>query len=64
MSSGDMERQLRTLRRRHLARRNAMIDAMSAHLPTATVHGAAAGLHLMITFDAELSDTELARARL
>ena len=36
-----------------------MIDAVRAHLPRARVHGAAAGLHLMITFDAAFADTDL-----
>ncbi|MBB5868746.1 GntR family transcriptional regulator/MocR family aminotransferase [Allocatelliglobosispora scoriae] len=62
MSTGDLERQLRFLRRRHVQRRDAMIDAIRTHLPGATVHGAAAGLHLMVTFDADFSDTELAAA--
>jgi len=63
MESGELERQLRFVRRRHRARRDAMIDAISNHLPTATVHGAAAGLHLTITFEAG-DDTALAAAAL
>ncbi|MET8144000.1 PLP-dependent aminotransferase family protein [Sphaerisporangium sp. NPDC005288] len=62
MASGEMERQLRYIRRRHRRRRDAMIDAITAHLPQATVHGAAAGLHLMITFPEDVSDTALAAA--
>ncbi|GAA4602567.1 PLP-dependent aminotransferase family protein [Actinoallomurus liliacearum] len=64
MESGEMERHLRLLRRRHRRRRDAMIDAIGAHLPDATVHGAAAGLHLTITFDAGFSDVDLAAALL
>ncbi|MGP4109623.1 aminotransferase-like domain-containing protein [Streptomyces sp. 4N509B] len=68
MDSGALERHLRVLRRRHLRRRDAMIAAIRAHLPEATVHGAAAGLHLTITFDAaplrEVPDTDLAAAAL
>jgi GntR family transcriptional regulator/MocR family aminotransferase len=64
MDSGEMERHLRMLRRRHRQRRDAMIGAIRTHLPRATVHGAAAGLHLMITFEEPLSDTELAAAAL
>ncbi|MBD2894217.1 HTH-type transcriptional regulatory protein GabR [Actinomadura sp. RB99] len=71
MESGEMERQLRTLRRRHRARRDAMIDAIRARLPGAVVHGAAAGLHLLVTFpdrpglgDADVTDTDLAAAAL
>jgi GntR family transcriptional regulator/MocR family aminotransferase len=61
MESGELERQLRFVRKRHRRRRDAMIDAISNHIPGATVHGAAAGLHLTITFDdPELDDRELA----
>jgi GntR family transcriptional regulator/MocR family aminotransferase len=64
MSSGELERQLRFLRRRHIRRRDAMISAVRTHLPGAVVHGAAAGLHLMITFDADFADVDLAAAAL
>ncbi|MET8352966.1 PLP-dependent aminotransferase family protein [Micromonospora sp. NPDC005206] len=64
MTSGALERQLRLLRRRHIRRRDAMIAALTRHLPGATVHGAAAGLHLTITLDNGLADTELAAATL
>jgi GntR family transcriptional regulator/MocR family aminotransferase len=64
MDSGDLERHLRMLRRRHRRRRDAMIEAIGTHLPQARVHGAAAGLHLMITFDASFADTDLAAAAL
>ncbi|WP_344407475.1 PLP-dependent aminotransferase family protein, partial [Actinomadura nitritigenes] len=66
MESGEMERQLRTLRRRHRARRDAMIAAIRARLPGAVVHGAAAGLHLLVTFPGRpaLGDADLAAAAL
>ncbi|WP_246485914.1 PLP-dependent aminotransferase family protein [Kribbella qitaiheensis] len=64
MDSGDLERQLRYVRRRHRQRRDAIIEAIGTYLPTATVHGAAAGLHLTITFDSPLDDVALARAAL
>ena len=69
MSSGDLERHLRFLRRRHVRRRDAMIDAVGIHLPGARVHGAAAGLHLTLTLDGlpggmALSDIDLASAAL
>jgi len=60
MESGELERQLRFLRRRHRTRRDAMVDAISNYVPTATVHGAAAGLHLTITFDEALDDVDVA----
>ena len=65
IDSGELERQLRFLRRRHRRRRDAMIEAIGTHLPGAVVHGAAAGLHLMITFPgAGFADTALASAAL
>lgn len=51
MASGELERRLRPLRRRHRRRRDAMIAALARHLPGAVVHGAAAGLHLTVTFE-------------
>ncbi|MFD5100980.1 MocR-like pyridoxine biosynthesis transcription factor PdxR [Streptomyces albidochromogenes] len=65
MESGEMERHLRLLRRRHRRRRDAMIAAIGEHLPGAVVHGAAAGLHLMVTFAGpRFDDTALAAAAL
>ncbi|MEH1169027.1 PLP-dependent aminotransferase family protein [Micromonospora sp. CPCC 205539] len=64
MTSGALERHLRLLRRRHIRRRDTMIEAVRRHLPGATVHGAAAGLHLVITLDDALVDTDLAAAAL
>jgi GntR family transcriptional regulator/MocR family aminotransferase len=37
-----------------------MLEAISVHLPGAVVHGAAAGLHLMVTFDGNFADADLA----
>ncbi|MBQ1121979.1 PLP-dependent aminotransferase family protein, partial [Streptomyces sp. B15] len=48
------------IRRRHRARRDAMIAAIRTRLPHARVHGAAAGLHLMVTLPPGVRDTELA----
>jgi GntR family transcriptional regulator/MocR family aminotransferase len=64
MESGDLERHLHMLRGRHRRRRDAMIDAIAEHLPGAVVHGAAAGLHLTVTYTPEVPDTELAAAAL
>lgn len=50
METGELERRLRWMRRRHRQRRDAMIAAVRRHLPGATVRGAAAGLHLTLTF--------------
>ncbi|MFJ9566906.1 PLP-dependent aminotransferase family protein [Streptomyces fuscichromogenes] len=68
MDSGELERHLRHVRLRHRRRRDAMLRAVAAHLPGARVHGAAAGLHLMVTFDqaraGDLGDIGLAAAAL
>ncbi|MGP3974069.1 MocR-like pyridoxine biosynthesis transcription factor PdxR [Streptomyces sp. 8N114] len=50
MDSGELERHLRHVRLRHRRRRDVMLRAIETHLPGARVHGAAAGLHLMVTF--------------
>ncbi|MFJ2592685.1 MocR-like pyridoxine biosynthesis transcription factor PdxR [Streptomyces erythrochromogenes] len=65
MDSGELERHLRFVRRRHRRRRDAMLRAVAERLPGARVHGAAAGLHLTVTFDgARFDDTDLAAAAL
>ncbi|GAA0400468.1 PLP-dependent aminotransferase family protein [Streptomyces luteireticuli] len=64
LMSGELERHLRFLRRRHHRRRDAMIEAIAAHLPGAVVHGAAAGVNLMVTFASGPADTEVAAAAL
>ncbi|GHE00970.1 MocR-like pyridoxine biosynthesis transcription factor PdxR [Streptomyces alanosinicus] len=64
MESGGLERQLRLLRRRHRDRRDAMIAALAEHLPGGRVHGAAAGLHLTLTYAADVPDTAVAAAAL
>ncbi|MEU4544494.1 PLP-dependent aminotransferase family protein [Nonomuraea dietziae] len=60
MEGGELERHLRLLRTRHRRRRDAMIEAIGRRLPGAVVHGAAAGLHLMVTYEAGPADTDLA----
>jgi GntR family transcriptional regulator/MocR family aminotransferase len=69
MDSGELERHLRYLRRRHVRRRDAMIEAIRAYLPGAVIHGAPAGLHLTVTFAADavgrgVRDTDLAATAL
>ena len=61
IDNGDLERHLRLTRARHRTRRDRMIAAVREHLPSARIHGAAAGLHLTITFDREFVDTALAQ---
>ena len=60
IASGELERHLRRVRSRQRARRDAMLDALRVHLPGATVHGVAAGLHLLVTFPGRADDRRLA----
>jgi GntR family transcriptional regulator/MocR family aminotransferase len=50
LATGDYHRHLRAVRARQRARRDAVIEALREHLPSARVEGIAAGLHLLITF--------------
>jgi GntR family transcriptional regulator / MocR family aminotransferase len=50
LTTGGYDRHLRQMRRRYLSRRNALLRALARDLPTATVLGAAAGVHLTVRF--------------
>ncbi len=60
--SGAYDRHLRGARRRYRARRDALVDAVAAHLPGATVTGLAAGLHATVRLPAPVDGVALARA--
>ena len=66
LRSGALERHLRLARTRYRRRRDATAAAFARELPRARVLGAAAGLHLTVTFDEvpALDDVALARAAL
>jgi GntR family transcriptional regulator/MocR family aminotransferase len=61
LTSGGYDRHLRQMRRRYVARRNALLQALARYLPDATVLGAAAGLHLTVRFPDGYSIAELVR---
>jgi GntR family transcriptional regulator/MocR family aminotransferase len=61
LAGGDYERHLRTVRRRQVRRRDALLHGLREHLPQARVEGVAAGLHLLITLPGPADDTALAR---
>ncbi|WP_344404592.1 PLP-dependent aminotransferase family protein, partial [Dactylosporangium fulvum] len=48
LAGGGYDRHLRRARRRHRERRDAAVDALRRHLPTARIGGIAAGLHLVV----------------
>jgi GntR family transcriptional regulator/MocR family aminotransferase len=60
ITSGGFERHLRQVRRRHRARRDALLAALATHLPGAAAHGVAAGLHLLVTLPGD-DDAAVAR---
>ena len=61
LESGEYDRHIRLMRARHRARRDALLGALTAGLPAASVKGVAAGLHLVVTLpDADVDDVALA----
>lgn len=60
ISSGRLERHVRTLRARHRRRRDAAVRAIAAHLPGCRVEGVAAGLHLVVHLPEGVDDAALA----
>lgn len=61
LSAGGYDRHVRQMRRRYLARRNALLRALARYLPQATVLGAAAGVHLTVRFPDGFAVDELVR---
>jgi GntR family transcriptional regulator/MocR family aminotransferase len=49
LESGGYDRHLRRMRRSYRARRDALLEALGAHLPAARVTGIAPGLHALVT---------------
>jgi GntR family transcriptional regulator / MocR family aminotransferase len=62
LQRGDIDRHLRRTRRRYHTRRNALVDALAATLPEATVGGASAGLHLIAWLPDGTDETAIADA--
>jgi GntR family transcriptional regulator / MocR family aminotransferase len=60
ITSGELERHIRTVRARQRVRRDALLAALGEHLPQARVNGVAAGLHLLITLPGDADDAGLA----
>lgn len=52
LTSGEYDRHLRQMRRRYVARRNALLDGLARHFPEVSALGAAAGVQLMAQFPA------------
>lgn len=59
LRGGGYDRHLRTMRRRYRVRRDALVEALEAHLPDATVHGVSAGIHLYVELPAGCDEDEV-----
>ncbi len=62
LERGEIDRHLRRTRRQYHARRNALIEALAAQLPQASVGGAAAGLHLIARLPDDTDEAAVAEA--
>jgi GntR family transcriptional regulator/MocR family aminotransferase len=61
MESGEYDRHVRLVRTRHRARRDALLGALAQRLPSGSVKGVAAGLHLLVTLpDDSVDDVAVA----
>jgi GntR family transcriptional regulator / MocR family aminotransferase len=60
LTSGGFERHLRRVRVRQRGRRDALLAALREHLPSARVHGVAAGLHLLVGLPDGIDDAAVA----
>jgi len=59
---GELDRQLRRMRRMYRRRRNVLMAALRRHLPRLRVFGIAAGLHLMLELPAGADEREVSAA--
>ena len=68
LARGELDRHLRRMRGRYRRRRDALVEALAASLPEATVHGVAAGLHAAVRLppedDEEAVQVEARRRRI
>jgi GntR family transcriptional regulator/MocR family aminotransferase len=62
LESGAYDRYLRQARRRHRARRDALVSAVGRHLPDARVTGLAAGLHAIVRLPRQVDGLALMHA--
>ncbi|MFC6878283.1 MULTISPECIES: PLP-dependent aminotransferase family protein [Actinomadura] len=61
LSGGGYDRHLRMMRRRYRARRDALADALRAHVPGVMVHGVSAGIHLYVELPRGADERQVAR---
>ncbi|RFU41986.1 aminotransferase class I/II-fold pyridoxal phosphate-dependent enzyme [Actinomadura logoneensis] len=57
LADGAYDRHLRAMRRRYRGRRDALVEALAAHVPDAVVRGISAGVHLYLELPPGTSET-------
>ena len=62
IDTGQLDRQLKKMRVIYRSRRDTLIDALEVHLPRSSIHGVAAGLHMMLSLPVECNERDLIRA--
>jgi GntR family transcriptional regulator/MocR family aminotransferase len=62
LRKGDYDRSVRRARAVYRARRDRLVDALQRLLPDCTIHGIAAGLHLLLRLPPECDDRAIATA--
>jgi GntR family transcriptional regulator/MocR family aminotransferase len=60
LARGDLDRHLRRMRARYRARRDALVTALAAELPEASIRGIAAGLHATVELTGADDETAIA----
>jgi len=61
LENGEYDRHARSVRARHRARRDALLESLVAAMPGASVTGVAAGLHMLVTLpDTDVDDAAVA----
>ncbi len=62
LTRGELDRHLRRMRSRYRARRDALVEAIAADLPEATVCGIAAGLHVTVELPPDFDERAIKAA--
>jgi len=61
IARGELDRHLRRMRAKYRGRRDALVAALEAELPEATLKGIAAGLHVTVELPSEFDATAIRR---
>ncbi|MBC6457544.1 PLP-dependent aminotransferase family protein [Actinomadura sp. HBU206391] len=62
IASGSYDRHLRVMRRQYRLRRDALVEAVRAHLPGCRVHGVSAGLHVYVELPVGMREQSVVEA--